>query len=68
MRAPYKYELVADDVTVWSGNFPPTQAQIDRAAKAACANGWNGTTLDLSRNHEWQRFEYPSDDVFAAAL
>lgn len=60
MRRAYKYELVADDVTVWTGNFPPTQAQVNRAARDAESRGWNGTTLDLRLNHMWQRFEYPT--------
>jgi hypothetical protein len=42
-----KYELKADDVTMWSGESHPTNAQALRAANRADDRGWSGTFLDL---------------------
>ncbi len=64
------FELRADEdisspVSVWRGDHAPTQAEIDRAAGAACERGWNGTSLDLYANGKWMEWVYPSEEVLA---
>jgi len=61
---PAKWTLQADDVTVWTGATYPTQEQIDRAARGACARGWNGTQLDLYKDGADIGTANPSLDVF----
>ena len=42
----------ADGQLAWAGIAMPTQAEIDRAARAANRRGWNGTYFDLYRGSE----------------
>lgn len=63
MKETREYVLRADDVDMWQGKEYPSQAQIDRAAKAADDRGWNGVALDLYRGLDWVAFEKPSEGV-----
>jgi hypothetical protein len=58
-----RYEIKADDVTVWEAKRPPTQDQIDRTAVYANGRGWNGVTLDLFCDGVWRGFLKVSPEV-----
>jgi len=61
------YEIVADDVSVWSASHRPTQDEIDRTAIYAGGRGWNGTTLDLHCDGFFREWLYPSEAALSAA-
>jgi hypothetical protein len=62
------YEILADDVLVWTAPRRPTTADIDRTATIASGQGWDGTVFDLYCNGQWQQHVYPSQAALAAAI
>lgn len=60
-----KYELFADEESVWMAHRPPTQDQINRTAIHATSEGWNGTSLELRRDGQWVRDVEPSERALA---
>lgn len=60
-----RYELFADDVSVWISSRLPTQDYIDRAAIAATKRGWNGTVLELYCDAQFRKEVYPSHEALA---
>lgn len=59
-------ELRSDDFetgTLWRRERQPAQGDIDAVARSLNARGWNGCTLDLYRDGEWQATVKPSEEV-----
>ena len=58
-----RYEIFADDVSVWMAHKPPTQAIVDECAIHATKKGWNGTVLELRCDGQFRKDLDPSPEA-----
>ena len=61
-----RYEIMADDVSVWESSYRPTKDEIDRTAIYATGRGWNGTELELHCDGLFREWLYPREEALSA--